>query len=366
MSGSRTKRQQEPRWPTRSEAEALARVGAPVIGIGGSSGKTVTLRLLRSLLEHRGTRVVAGLDNAMDRAGRATRHDWVLLELPASVPHDPPGALDVLILTGMAADELPPGTDLPAATAVLSQAVAETRRALVLNADDARLLALASSAAVPVHTASVNGARSGARLADGHLQLRCDGAEHRVVAISRTNYAHPPLTSDMLVAAAAAALLGTDPDVVRSVLLAHRPPAGCHEALGSARGVLWVDDGRATRPGRAAAALAGHGEPVVVVAGGRDEGQSFARWARAAAASASSALLFGSAAEPMARTLHAMGLTDRIVRCSDLEDAVSIASRVAERGDTVLYSPGAPPEVSPGAPAFRDLAPLAERRREAA
>jgi UDP-N-acetylmuramoylalanine-D-glutamate ligase len=353
-------------WPTERESAVLDRTGALLVGFGGSSGKSVTLALTADMLRSAGFRVTVGLEAALEQPDRLGPSDRVLVELPPEPPAVRPGPLDVLVLSSLCGDELPAGRALPPVVATLHDAVSRARCAAVINADDARLLALASASRTPVVTASLNGYRSTARLVDGHVVVTTPAADVRLVAAKATSYSYGVLLADMVVATAAATALSVGPDPIRSVLVKQRPLPGRAEVLGAGRCVRWVDDSFGTTPGRAAAAVLGERGPLAVLAGGHYGGQSLARWARSVSYQAAYALLFGTAAAPMSEALCTAGFADRIVRCADLQDAVSIVTRLTERGDTVIFSPGAAPEAVASAPSFRDLAPVATPRSEAA
>jgi UDP-N-acetylmuramoylalanine-D-glutamate ligase len=108
--------------------------------------------------------------------------------------------------------------------------------------------------------------------------------------------------------------------------------------------------------------LEGHRHPVVLIAGGLYGGQPLERWARAVAARAPHVLLFGPAAAPLTAALATVRATHRIVRCADVEDATAIAPRLAERGDTILFSPGGPCPIAGGSASFAELARSVVRR----
>ena len=77
-------------------------------------------------------------------------------------------------------------------------------------------------------------------------------------------------------------------------------------------------------------------------------------------------LLYGSAAPGMAQALIGAGALDKIVRCADLDDATTVARKLAVPGDTVLFSPACGPE-GDNAPAGRFRArALAMQPREVA
>lgn len=354
------------RWPTADEARLLDRLPAIVLGVAGTSGKTITADLIRVLLDAAGFRVSLGLEAAVERADRLTGRDVVVLPLPLTAEPEPgAAAVDALVVTGASADELAAGEAFDRVSATLQRAMRAARSALVVNADDPRVLAMASQADVPVRTAGLSNGHGGATLRERQVVLQIDGIRHYAPLPEEAPFAPGGLATDLLLAAETASILGATAEHVRSVLSRHAPPRHHHELIGVRDGVRWIDDGAATRPGRTAATLQARGAPVILIAGGVYGGQPLARWSDAVARRCPHVLLFGPVADEMSRALDRVRATERIVRCADLEDAVAIAPRFAERGETVLYSPGC--AVARRARArFRELASLDRTRREAA
>jgi UDP-N-acetylmuramoylalanine--D-glutamate ligase len=78
------------------------------------------------------------------------------------------------------------------------------------------------------------------------------------------------------------------------------------------------------------------GNKVVLLAGGEGKGQDFTPLAPAVAAHARAVVLFGRDADIIAA---ALGDAVPIVRAATMQEAVQLARRHAQRGDTVLLSP---------------------------
>jgi UDP-N-acetylmuramoylalanine--D-glutamate ligase len=107
------------------------------------------------------------------------------------------------------------------------------------------------------------------------------------------------------------------------------------EAIADRDGVLWVNDSKATNVAAAVRALASYDRPLLLIAGGRAKGESFAPLAQAARGRVRRAFLIGEAAAELA---FALGEVPH-VPVGDLGQAVAAAAGEAQPGDVVLLSP---------------------------
>ncbi len=101
--------------------------------------------------------------------------------------------------------------------------------------------------------------------------------------------------------------------------------------------VEYVDDSKGTNVGATAAALAGLGRRVVLIAGGDGKGQDFAPLATPVRAHARAVMLIGRDAPRLRAALADTGVP--LVDCTSLPDAVRQAATHARTGDAVLLSP---------------------------
>ena len=101
-------------------------------------------------------------------------------------------------------------------------------------------------------------------------------------------------------------------------------------------GVTFVNDSKATNPDSLRQALLSATGPVILVAGGRDKGMSFAELAPLVSEKAKAVFLIGEAAQ---RIREAWTAAVPVI-CSSLEGAVEQAWETASQGDVILLSPG--------------------------
>ncbi len=112
------------------------------------------------------------------------------------------------------------------------------------------------------------------------------------------------------------------------------------EMLADIGGVRWYNDSISTTADSTIAALCAFDQPMVVIAGGYDKGVSFVRLGKVLAQKAKAVILLGETRQTIAAAVRAAGKDKFEVEFADsVADAVDIASRLAVKGDVVLFSP---------------------------
>ena len=139
-----------------------------------------------------------------------------------------------------------------------------------------------------------------------------------------------------LAVTAAALLAGANAAAVRRALGRFRGLPHRTEFVREREGVRYYDDSKATNVGAAARTVAGFGQPVVLIAGGRDKGGSYGPLAPLVKGHVRRLIVMGEAAGRIAEELQ--GTTD-IVSASGMEEAVAEAARAARKGDAVVLAP---------------------------
>ncbi|MBE0477288.1 MAG: UDP-N-acetylmuramoyl-L-alanine--D-glutamate ligase [Coriobacteriia bacterium] len=179
----------------------------------------------------------------------------------------------------------------------------------------------------------------GAGLLDGDLALDSPEGPVRLIPVDELPLPGRHNVLNALAAAAAAAETGATAEGVREGLRTFRPVPHRLEAVAVVAGVEYVDDSKATNPDAVVKALeAFEDRPVVALLGGYPKRTGFGQMARAVAAHARAAVLFGEAADEIARAFE--GLDVRVERAGRLAEAVGRAAAAADPGDVVLLAPG--------------------------
>jgi UDP-N-acetylmuramoylalanine--D-glutamate ligase len=136
-------------------------------------------------------------------------------------------------------------------------------------------------------------------------------------------------------ATAAARIVGVDDEQIATALREFPGVPHRLEPIAEMHGVRWVNDSKATNVAAAVRALASYDAPILLIAGGRAKGESFAPLAQAAKGHVRRAYLIGEAADALA---YALGEVPHELS-GDLETAVRKAAAEADEGDVVLLSP---------------------------
>jgi UDP-N-acetylmuramoylalanine--D-glutamate ligase len=341
-----------------------------VIAITGTNGKTTTTALTGLLCERAGKTVaVAGnispamLDKLSDAIDNAALPDIWVLELSSfqlETAHSfAPDAAAVLNITQ---DHLDwhGGLDAYAAAKGRIFGVSTVR---VLNRDDARTMALASSESVVVTFGLSEPNRLGdygmlrengvVWLAQAHDRDLTDEAPARrrknEAAVAPTLYSKRLMPVDALrirglhnaANALAALALARAIDLPLAALLhglrEYKGEPHRVEQIAQIEGIDFVDDSKGTNVGATVAALDGLAQKSVLIAGGDGKGQDFsplaepvARWCRAV-------MLIGRDAPRIREALDETGVPTH--DHPSLEAATRAAAQTAKPGDAVLLSP---------------------------
>jgi UDP-N-acetylmuramoylalanine--D-glutamate ligase len=293
-----------------SELELGYRVlGEPrIVAVTGTNGKTTTAELLGSIMR---APVAGNVGRALsDLDGTVDAESWIVCEVSSFQLEDVHAfRARVAVLLNLEPDHLDRHGTFAAYRAAKLR-VFETQR------DD-------DVAVIPQGFEEVPGsARRVEFSGDDPLpaEPRIPGAHNRENASAATAAARAVGVDDATIAAALGAFEGVP----------HRL-----EPVAEENGVLWVNDSKATNVAAALRALASYDAPVLLIAGGRAKGESFAPLAQAAKGQVRRALLIGEAADELG---YALGEVPHEVS-GDLEAAVRSAAGEARPGDVVLLSP---------------------------
>ncbi len=335
----------------------LERCPAPVAGITGSSGKSTTTALAGAMLEAAGVEHVIGgnigigLLGLLEQIGPETR---VLVELShtqlASVETSPALAC----VTNVTPNHLD-HYSWPAYVA-LKRRIFEFQRpedTVILNLDDEVCAGFSGEARGHVAHTSMRGdipgdgallAAAGGGGSGGAIVTRREGGrDHPVLAREEIRLRGEHNVANVLAAVAVASRLGASDAACAQAARSFAGVPHRLEAVGSARGVGYVNDSIATTPERALAAIRAYEEPLVLLLGGRDKHLPTADLAAEAAKRCRAVVAFGEAASLFADAVSAAASAGGpvIEQVDGVDEAVEAAARLARPGDVVLLSPAA-------------------------
>ena len=315
---------------------------AKVIAITGSNGKTTVTSLVGQICQAAGLKtIVAGNIGlpVLDSLAMATPDVYVLelssfqLETTHSLQAD---AATMLNLSEDHMDRYDSLQDYAIAKAhIFYQA-----RLQVLNLDDAWSMLLARPKLPQLSFGLSDKADFGLYLIAGESWL-CEG-QKQLINLEDLKIAGLHNAANALAAAALCRAIGIDYAPIIQTLYNFKGLPHRVEWVANIDEVDYYDDSKGTNVGASCAALAGmfkDGFPqkVVLIAGGDGKGQDFSPLAEAVAANARAVVLMGRDAALIETALISAGIA--LYRALDLTEAVSIARKLAHRGDAVLLSP---------------------------
>ncbi len=351
------------------ELELASRfVQAPMLAVTGTNGKSTTTTLAGAMLAATGRPTFVGgnlgtpLCEAVDTPA-AGPQGMVAVEVSSfqleTADRFAPRVGIVLNISPDHLDRYANIEDYAAAKARLFQAQGPGDFAL-LNVDDPRVKAMATSVRSRVAAVSTRRRLDGDEISgwvEGDaIVLRVPGRGERTPLPAAVGQRLAPLpggeferypaqapglvgrhnTENALAAALGARLMGVPPGQVRDSLLAFRPLPHRMTLVGDRGGVVFYDDSKGTNVGAVVAALDGFPRKVVLIAGGRDKGGSYAPLAQALAGVGRAAVLIGEAAD---RIEAALTPVLPVARAGSMEEAVARAAALARPGDAVVLSP---------------------------
>ncbi|GAC1470318.1 MAG: UDP-N-acetylmuramoyl-L-alanine--D-glutamate ligase [Candidatus Dormibacteraceae bacterium] len=306
--------------PVSSEIDLFLKLcPGTVVGITGTNGKTTTTALTGDVLAAGERPVIVGGnigDTVLDRLHEITSEHWVVLELSTfqleSVERP---RLHVGVILNITPDHLDRHKTFERYVDLKARAVefAGPDDFAVLNSRDDVVRGLASRT-------------------------------HGQVVWFDKHEPRPPMPlpgrhnmENALAAAAVGRIAGVSDDAIKAAIRSFKGVEHRLELVGEWVGVRWYNDSKATNPDAGQVALSSFpGAPVVLIAGGYGSGFELGEWVADVLAHTEAVVLIGASADVLQEALRDH---PKVVRASNLEEAVEIAAGLARDGGVVLLSP---------------------------
>ena len=320
----------------------------PILAVTGSDGKTTTTTIIARLLQAAGHTVHLGGNIGRPLLGEAEAirpGDWAVVELSSFQLLTMRRSPHIAVLTNLAPNHLDVHTDMEEyvrAKAVLLNYQGPSDRA-VCNWDNEITRRLSQETAGKVSHFT----RSSGFKPDRGCWLEGDAVWYRDEAGAREVL---PLRDILLPGvhnvenymAAICAVQGLVGDeTIRTLARSFGGVEHRIELVRTRRGVRWYNDSIASSPSRTEAGLRSFPERVVLIAGGKDKGVSYAPLGPVINDHVKLLILCGATAgairQAAERAENACGL--EIVEVSDYPAAVRLAAERTGEGDVVLLSP---------------------------
>ncbi|MGR8934625.1 MAG: UDP-N-acetylmuramoyl-L-alanine--D-glutamate ligase [Gammaproteobacteria bacterium] len=310
-------------------------IDAPVVGITGSNGKSTVTTMLGKMAEAAGKKVAVG-GNLGIPALDLLRDDIELYVLELSsfqlerTTQLRTAAATVLNVTP---DHMDRHRDLQE-YAREKASIFRGDGTLVLNADDAIVAAMC----VPEREVLTFGLY---HAADFYVHSEADESwmmfrERRIIPLAELPLQGLHNVANALAALALGYSLGLPFAAMCKALREFKGLPHRMQRVEVINGVTWINDSKATNIGACVAALAGFRRKVVLIAGGDAKGADMRELAPTVIEKAKAVVLIGKDASLIEQALHGQVPSSS---AHSIQEAVTIAARLAEPGDTVLLAP---------------------------
>jgi UDP-N-acetylmuramoylalanine--D-glutamate ligase len=360
--------------PLSNDAQLfLERCPAPVIGITGSSGKTTTTALVGRMLQRSRFLTWVGGNIGqplLDRMWEIKESERVVMELSSFQLELMTVSPDVAAVLNVTPNHLDRHKTMAAYTAAKRRILDFQGKddLALLSSDDPGSWKLAPAVRGRLAFFSAQGeipSETGASLRGETVTLRLRGQDHPICHTDEIKLLGRHNVLNVLAACVLAGVVGVPIKATREVAVSFTGIAHRLQLVRTVKGVRYYDDSIATAPERTVAALRAFDAPIVLLAGGRDKALPWDDMARVTLERARHVVAFGEAAGLVERVIaeerekRRKGPEARlegITRVETLEEAVTVAARVARSGDVVLLSPG-----GTSFDAFQDFAERGDR-----
>ena len=325
--------------PMIGDIELFARaVRAPVAGITGTNGKSTVTTLVALMAQKAGLAIAAGGNlgrPALDLLDEAA--ELYVLEL-SSFQLETTQSLSLAAATvlNVTPDHLDRYPDVPSYAAAKARIFNHCELA-VINLDDPLVAAMRSPGqrALSFSLRADVGADFALAHGDDNEWWLMRGDE-RLLPLSQMRIQGLHNAANALASLALGEALGLPRAACVTSL--REFPGLPHRAqwVGDIRGVRYINDSKGTNVGATLAAIDGMTGPLILIAGGEGKEQDFSPLREAVAAKVRAVVLIGRAARTIERALGGVVETRDALT---MEEAVDIATELAQPGDTVLLSP---------------------------
>jgi len=308
--------------------------------VTGTNGKTTTTALTGHLLETAGLRTATAGNIGLPLCQVALdggRPEWVALEMSSFQLHD---THDLVPAIGATTNLAPDHLDR---YATLEDYYADKDRLYlragpdscwVLNADDAEVMRRAEGRPGDRLTFSLR-IKTDAWYDRGNRTLILDGTP--ILRRDELSLLGDHNVANALCAALIAWRAGGARDRIAAGLRSFQALAHRLEPVGEVRGVLWINDSKATNVASTTVAVQALERPFILLLGGRHKGEPYTALADAAGGRCRGVIAFGES-----RDIVVQDLADRLpvtLAGTDFREVLGQAARLARPGDAVLLSP---------------------------
>lgn len=335
--------------PVISEIEFAGRYDdAKKICVTGSNGKTTTTSLIYHLLRQAG--LDAGLGGNIGKSYAlqvaTEHHDYYVLELSSfQLDNVYDFRPDIAIITNITPDHLDRyGYDMENYVRAKFRITRNLRPedCFIFDSDDeitvGHLNRIVLKAKMLPYTQK-HEVRQGAFVRNDRIVLRMDGQEESEIYLKELALGGRHNLYNSMAAALAAKAVHIDNKVIREALSSFKPIEHRLEPVLSVKGVLYINDSKATNVDSAWYALECQRRPVVWIVGGTDKGNDYSVLNDLVRSKVKAIVCLGVDNSKIHAAFEDIVGASNMTDALSAREAVQAASKMATPGDVVLLSP---------------------------
>jgi len=318
---------------------------APIVALTGTNGKTTTTTLVGEICKNAGLNtLVAGNIGLplITKIENYTAHDVVVAEvssfqLETTVFFRP----QVAVILNVSPDHLDRHKTLANYVGAKIKIFANQKASdfTILNYDDPYTQSLAVySPGKVIFFSRRRILEKGVYTQNDWIISNLSGKTEPVLPVKEIQLPGAHNLENVLAAAASALVLGIEPLKIAKTLRLFKGVAHRLEFVAEINGVRYINDSKGTNPEASIRALEAFTTPIILLAGGKNKGNSFTALAQKIKEKVRVLITLGECAGELEEEAKQAGVTN-VVRTQDLRQAVLSACQLAQPGEVVLLSP---------------------------
>lgn len=178
----------------------------------------------------------------------------------------------------------------------------------------------------------------GAFLEDDAIYLKTETETFEIVKTEELKILGKHNYENVMAASAMAYYAGVPVEIIHKAVTQFRAVAHRIEFVDEIDGIAYYNDSKGTNPDAAIKGIQAMNRPTLLIGGGYDKESSYEEWIQSFDGKVKYLVLIGQTREKIQEAAHKCGFMNTIL-AENLEEAVSICTQKAAKGDAVLLSP---------------------------
>ncbi|MAX11123.1 MAG: UDP-N-acetylmuramoyl-L-alanine--D-glutamate ligase [Chloroflexi bacterium] len=320
------------------------RCNAPIIGITGTSGKTTTTALVRSILEQSNHDYVIGGNIGVGMLGllKNIKHNTkVIMELSHTQLQLLTSSPQISCLTNISPNHLDQFSwEEYIALKEKITMNQNNNEYFIVNFDDSKSKQIANkSKAKPVYFSMNKELEFGVYLnKEGYLISKITKKEKSILHKNEMKIRGNHNISNALAAIAITSVLGIESRDCKLGIMNFKGVEHRLESICKVNDIEFINDSMATTPDRTMTGLESIDDPIILLLGGQDKNLDFKKLEKIINQKCRVVIVFGISRKKILQEIS--NINSKIIQTTNLKDATTKAFNEVQAGESVLLSPG--------------------------